>query len=122
MESTFSKPIDDFLVNDLTTGGTTKALTAEMGKTLNSNINNKLKTDTATATAASFAFTGRTANDVIVNARCTNANYLIIPMYINGLHGWYGTVFDLPVTSGNYLTIATFSSSLTIEYDYYTRT
>ena len=30
------------LVNDLTTGGVDKALTAEMGKTLNQNINNVL--------------------------------------------------------------------------------
>lgn len=90
--------------------------------TLNSNINNKLKTDTATANAYSFQFAGRTGNDVIVNARCTNANYMVIPVFINGLSAWYGYIINLPSTAGTNLTTASISTSTTIEYDYYTRT
>lgn len=72
---TVQTSLSTILVNDLTTGGTTKALTAEMGKTLKTMIDN-LVVPKASDTLSGTVKTDQTEVDPVVYTKATTDNLL----------------------------------------------
>lgn len=81
-QSTYLAKTD--LVNDLTTGGTNKALTAEQGKALNTSLSNKVNKD-GSKVLSEKNFTA--ALETKLNGIAENANNYVLPAASTSLGG-----------------------------------
>lgn len=83
-QSTYLAKTD--LVNDLTTGGTNKALTAEQGKALNTSLSNKIdKTTTASASTLGLVKQGVAVTDAAGGDEKDKINALLASLRTAGV-------------------------------------